>query len=412
MAVCPGLGKVFLSYRRSRVDEIRLLNRALRDRGVPTWQDILDIGAEGTEQQIRRVLEDPATSGAVLWLTPEVAQSSFIARVEAQAVFDRARQDQDFIVVVVAGQDVDIQQAGQLFHDRLLRDWISARHTESIGATLDEAEAARIARCVLRERLQKVHRNLPGADDPLPVEIYARAAAPQVPRAAMVFDWHERFRANAPYHRHAEPGVWSDHLLPALREAFGVAQQIVPDRPAAASGVPTISAATALGWAFAGAEPYARLWWEQRDRDRPGSSEIWSLEIPPEKTGYQIEQLPGDTGACDLAVLLDVVQPTQEAFNRTPDLPSYRATLRCYHPDWVPKRKIRAGQACGIAHQTIEAIVQARHHYKATGSVHLFMAVPVGLALMIGQSLNTIGHVKLYELNESTHTYQHEVTLG
>jgi hypothetical protein len=31
------------------------------------------------------------------------------------------------------------------------------------------------------------------------------------------------------------------------------------------------------------------------------------------------------------------------------------------------------------------------------GTVHLFMAVPVGLAMLIGQGLNTFGDVQTYE---------------
>ena len=54
-------------------------------------------------------------------------------------------------------------------------------------------------------------------------------------------------------------------------------------------------------------------------------------------------------------------------------------------------------QARHLAHLVIEAARNARTDYDITGSVHLFMAVPVGLAMLIGQLLNTLGKVQTYE---------------
>ena len=39
----------------------------------------------------------------------------------------------------------------------------------------------------------------------------------------------------------------------------------------------------------------------------------------------------------------------------------------------------------------------ARQEYRPLGVVHLFMAVPVGLAMLIGQQLNTFGDIQTYE---------------
>ena len=39
----------------------------------------------------------------------------------------------------------------------------------------------------------------------------------------------------------------------------------------------------------------------------------------------------------------------------------------------------------------------ARAQYRVRGKVHLFMAVPVGLAMMIGQLLNILRQVQTYE---------------
>ena len=38
-------GRCFLSYRRARKDDARLLIGALHDHGIPTWQDVKDLGS-------------------------------------------------------------------------------------------------------------------------------------------------------------------------------------------------------------------------------------------------------------------------------------------------------------------------------------------------------------------------------
>lgn len=50
--------------------------------------------------------------------------------------------------------------------------------------------------------------------------------------------------------------------------------------------------------------------------------------------------------------------------------------------------------------EVVAAVRAARGKYRPIETVHLFMAVPVGLAVMIGQFLNTLGSVQLYEHRE------------
>ncbi len=45
----------------------------------------------------------------------------------------------------------------------------------------------------------------------------------------------------------------------------------------------------------------------------------------------------------------------------------------------------------------IEALRYARDQYQPRGALHLFLAVPAGLAMLIGQMLNTFGPVQTYE---------------
>ena len=95
-------GRSFLSYRRSRLSEAQTLIAYQHDIGIPTWQDIENLDEEPTEDAIRSVLSDSNTANAVMWLTPDVAESSMIRRVEAPLILNRHNRGDEFFVVPVA----------------------------------------------------------------------------------------------------------------------------------------------------------------------------------------------------------------------------------------------------------------------------------------------------------------------
>ena len=68
-------GRSFLSYRRTRSTEAALIAHALHEHGIPTWQDIHNLGSVPSEDELRRVLADPEIANAVLFITPEVEDS-------------------------------------------------------------------------------------------------------------------------------------------------------------------------------------------------------------------------------------------------------------------------------------------------------------------------------------------------
>src|SRR5882672_8388139 len=92
-------GRSFLSYRRMRRHEAELLIAAQHDYGIPTWQDIRNLDETPTEAALRNVLLDPTTANAVLWITPEVADSPVIRTVEAPLILQRAQAGDDFFLI-------------------------------------------------------------------------------------------------------------------------------------------------------------------------------------------------------------------------------------------------------------------------------------------------------------------------
>ena len=62
-----------------------------------------------------------------------------------------------------------------------------------------------------------------------------------------------------------------------------------------------------------------------------------------------------------------------------------------------------AAEAVDMAWTVVEGMRKARQDYGAAGTVHLFMAAPAGVAMMIGQLLNTFKMVQTYEYVQGTY---------
>lgn len=112
-------GPVLTSHRREPLQETNALSAALHDRGVPTWRNVDDLLNEPTEATIRSVLNDNTTSGAVLWLTPDVADSAIIEDVEVPQVVRNYRHDEGFLPVTVLADGLEYGQLSTLFADSL-----------------------------------------------------------------------------------------------------------------------------------------------------------------------------------------------------------------------------------------------------------------------------------------------------
>jgi hypothetical protein len=120
-------GRSFLSYRRLRSQEAALLIAAQHDHGIPTWQDIQNLGSVPAEDEIRRTLADATTTSAVLYITPEVETSTIIRNVESPKIIQRAEAGDGFFVVPIGAGGLDYATAASISSNSLsaqnLADW-------------------------------------------------------------------------------------------------------------------------------------------------------------------------------------------------------------------------------------------------------------------------------------------------
>jgi hypothetical protein len=204
-------GLCFLSYRRIRADEARLLITALRERGIPTWQDLTDLPATPTEDELRRVLADPGTASAILFVTPEVEHSTVIREIEVPAILERHKTDDLFFVVPVAAGGLDYADVPRMLGPHATLAHLPGWNIHRIAANpMDDAAASGIADIVLQQRLAAVHQSLP-PDAVLRIAINSRATLPRTKGLALSIDLMHLFAG-----RLALSPAWSNAILPGL----------------------------------------------------------------------------------------------------------------------------------------------------------------------------------------------------
>lgn len=383
-------GRTFLSYRRPRRNEAALLLQALHDHGMPTWIDLENLATVPTEDELRRVLADQSIASAVLFITPDVEDSPIIRNVEVAQIIRRAEAGDGFFVVPLAAGGLDYAKAAAATSNHLsaqrLSDWNMQRIS---GDTVSSTTAADVAHRVLVQRLQAIHRQLPQGE-PLRLGFFVRKPPAFVPGVTLVLDWSSHFAG-----KKTNDDVWQAILLPALERIASAIRQHAPGREVEAFGLPTLPAATALGAAFLSTSGLG-LAWRQFMPDR--SEQIWSLSQARVETGFRATLSAKDTAAHDIAVLVSVADNTEPVFAAYQSkLASLRALVHIAKPGNYPHRLNSPGEAADIAYVVQDGMRAARRDYGDIGTIHLFMAVPAGLAVLIGQLLNTFGSVQTYE---------------
>lgn len=383
-------GRSFLSYKRSRKDEAALLIQAQHDHGVPTWQDVRDLGSVPTEDELRRVLADPTTASAVLFITPEVENSAVIREVEVPKIVRRAEPRDGFFVVPVAASGLDFAKAAEATSNHLsaqnLADWNMHKVADAVIAP---DHAADIANRALIQRIEAIHRHLPQGEV-LRIGLFVRCPPPFEPGTALALDWSARFAD-----KEATPETWRDTLLPALERIAKAIRQHAPGRAVEAFGFPTLPAAAALGCAFLSTSGLNASW----RQIAPGrEDQLWTLAEPTKDSGFKVQMTSKEPTARDIAVLVSVADNTEPVFAASQKgLPPLRALVHITPPATYPHLIRTPGEATHVALAVQDGMRNARREYGNMGTLHLFMAVPAGLAMLIGQLLNTFGAVQTYE---------------
>jgi hypothetical protein len=229
-------------------------------------------------------------------------------------------------------------------------------------------------------------------DGSIEVGLFTGAPSGATGEMALMLDWQEEYRQAYP-----DPATWDSLLLPAigsLREVLGAAKvnQIVLNARA------RLAAGLALGYAF-------RSTTETSFRIRQGPV-WWHTAAHDKNAGLLVEQVLLDQEAGGLSIELNITQPRGKvsddaaySLNAQNIQVGRRVSLEL--PEGM-SHQLSDEQAQAIASQ-VRRVMQDSHK---PGDTHLFMAVPLGLAVMIGWHLNTLTPVQCYEMPEGATTYE------
>jgi hypothetical protein len=385
-------GRSFLSYRRSRAGEARLLIEAQHDLGIPTWQDLSELEEGHTATLLEEALSDENTANAICWLTPDVETSAVITRTELPGIMRRIDRKDGFFMVPVAAGGMGYEDVTRVVGTYLgLHDLGQWNVRKAASDPVSEEEAAGIARRVIERRMRAVTNQLT-PDAPLRIGLNTRKKPAFEPGMALSVDWTHRFNgriANA-------PGLWEQRLLPSLETIAQAIEQHAPGRQLVAEGLCALPAAVALGTVFL-ATRRLPIAWRQISPNRP--AELWSLGARPEPSGFEPQIIEGNPAGEDLVLLVSVTSSVDAAFAATrPQLHQIRGLVAVAKPGAYPHDLETPGQARDVVQVVVKGLRRARDVLQPRGALHVFLAVPAGLAMMIGQMLNTFGPVQTYEL--------------
>jgi hypothetical protein len=180
-----------------------------------------------------------------------------------------------------------------------------------------------------------------------------------------------------------------------LETVAQVCEQHAPRHPVIAEGLCALPAAVALGATFLTTRRLSLAWRQISPKRLP---EVWSLREEPEPSGFTAQISSVNTSGDDLALLVSVASNVEPAFGASRlKLPLFRGMVRVTKPGNYPHDIEAPGQAVDIVRVIAEGLRKARDTFQPRGTIHLFLAVPAGLAVMIGQTLNTFGPIQTYE---------------
>jgi len=390
-AVTNPRGRCFISYRRlpHRVDEAVRLQMALNDRGVPTWRDMVDLAPRPTERELDAILADPDTAGAVMLVCSEVQDSSMIRNVEAPNIFARVRPDDPFFVRPVL-IDVDYPQADDMLGRpagfQNLQDWNLTRLGEDL---LDDEAAKLIATKVLQDRLTAISTLEPKE---LQIGIFTRRLDQQ-----LSYDI-----------RHDFSGYFAGRLpttcaYPTIERALvDTAKAILRSnapRSLIVQGACSYAAAILFGAVFSPLAPFQVRWLQSL----PGHSpELWGLDTGSTSARLSVSESRGDPASNQIVLAMGVNASIESASADYLRETGLKPRVCLYaEPEGGPLRQgqsLSSTEGLSLALQAVDALRDAKDKLRMkTAEVHLFLACPVAMAMLIGQKLNTFAMCHLYE---------------
>jgi hypothetical protein len=406
--------RVFLSHSSKNLAEVIRFDCHLRRHGVPLWRDRVDMAkGAATEEEIRRAGDEAL--GFTFYLTKDAAESEWVRVKELGHAVRNAGLDNSFGIVpvfrdernAIADLILSAAKAGEPKYD--LR-----KHNGHVVKAADdlelEADLAAAADAVLRSSLRTLRKHA-AAGSRLRIAAVTRHTSPWNGTATdLAIDWSHLYPPTGG--RLPDNGVGATQLLPPLqRLVTAVVQEWKEQR---VQVVPHChpSLAVATGFALRRGSGF-----DLEVLDHASGARLLGPARPQAPiAGLWVESMnePHATSR-DIALAIGVSRDVAADAVRT--LAEHGVDIGAVvslTPPGGPSNAALPTTDCGSFHRLAVAAVQRvveLQSRRGVGVVHLFLAVPGTLAVLLGQQLTNLGIVQVYDFDNDRRKYAPVFTL-
>lgn len=376
----------FLSYSREDLQEVTTIARVLKTYGLRIWQDLHDLGTGPSEVRIRNAIRTE-TAGLLFYSTHESVSSDFVKQVELAEAENAHRKDPSYFIVPVFRLSISDT-------DARLKDTLTMPVSGFNGvkvATVASPQAIREAAHKAAERI--LHRVVLQPCDPLPLGLSSKQAAPL--DVSLDLDFTPMFSDGLP-----PVDDWNASFPRALDrvKSLLVARSLTRLRLRTFAH---LSLGLLFGFVFRERTGF-RLDIEQVTSGQEVA--VWNTSEAAVTHPMSMTERPAQLGSRNLVIQLNLVAPDHAsiaAYAAQSGL-TYRLLLEVTPPAYP--YLISGAYAVCLARDLADRIKKIHAQY-GTNTVHLFAAVPLGLAIMIGYNLNACGSIQCYEFDNASRQY-------
>lgn len=382
----------FLSYSRKNLRDVRIIARTLMIHGVELWQDITNLGTGVSESKIRKAIQE-GSDGLIFFVTQQSIESQFIRDVELPEAETRFKDDADFKIIPVFGLPIDVATAALKGCLTVPLSNFNGAIVEGEGNFDDVSTAAHRAAEIVLEDI-----SIPDVD-PLTIGLSSKQKTSK--DVALHLDFTGFFESGIP-----PATVWDEQFSAALARV----KRFLSKRSRLSIRLHAfchLSLGILFGYVFRRTTGF-KLEIEQITNS---NTSIWSTDRTPLDNPLTLAEIPGTLGSKNLLVRMNLMSADDKSVARyveKNDL-SYRAILTLSPPSfpWIISEIQAATIATDLAHK-----IKEMHARYDTNTVHLFCAIPLGLALMIGYNVNACGTIRCYEFDNPRREYSPSCTLS
>ncbi len=381
----------FLSYSRQNIVDVKEIAKTLMIHGIEVWQDISNLGTGLAESKIREAIK-LESDGFLFFITPQSLKSAFIRSVELPEAETRYKLGSGFQIVPIFALPIDKASADLKGCITVPISNFNGAKVDGRGEPKDVLVAAQRAAEIILDGLTMQQ------SDPLCIGLSSKQRTAE--DIALHLDFTGYFENGIP-----PSEVWTEQFTSALArvKAALVRRKVHSLRLRVFCH---LSLGCLFGYVFRRTAGY-KIEIEQITN---GKRAIWASDAKREPSPLRVVELPGTLKSRDLCVRINLMSADDRSIARYTEKNnlSYRASLEL-SPEHFPCT-ITGSQAVSIATNLADKIKELNARYD-TNNIHLFMAVPLGLAILIGYHLNACGTIQCYEFENAKREYFPSCTL-